>query len=329
MAQGISAGYSGATKIILGYEHAAHHDKWIIHSLAQLLDHSRAIAAVGRGLHSLGLLAMDGRLQCPTNGQSLRSVREGLQSDYRGVPSRGYEGLEELTDSGEVIKFYEEAEDVLSHLPRLGISMILRKVKSKEDSQMWTATPYSISGFQKIIQRLRAELKIPSRFTLDACRHGGMTELEEAELTDGQGRALSAHTSNAYNSYAKRTLKRALAATRKRHAHVLANKAETSIQNGEMSPFRMENGRPNNQLEDNENLAGAPGFEPGDGGIKIRCLTTWLRPSSVGKAPVLAAAFVHRNVYVWDPARCSRPYRPPPAMEGNAENHAQLTVSTG
>jgi hypothetical protein len=25
-------------------------------------------------------------------------------------------------------------------------------------------------------------------------------------------------------------------------------------------------------------LAGAPGLEPGNGGIKIRCLTTWLRP---------------------------------------------------
>jgi hypothetical protein len=25
-------------------------------------------------------------------------------------------------------------------------------------------------------------------------------------------------------------------------------------------------------------LAGAPGFEPGNGGIKIPCLTTWLRP---------------------------------------------------
>src|SRR5262245_8020836 len=25
-------------------------------------------------------------------------------------------------------------------------------------------------------------------------------------------------------------------------------------------------------------MAGAPGFEPGNGGIKIRCLTTWLRP---------------------------------------------------
>ena len=28
-------------------------------------------------------------------------------------------------------------------------------------------------------------------------------------------------------------------------------------------------------------LAGAPGFEPGDGGIKIRCLTTWLRPNTL------------------------------------------------
>ena len=45
-----------------------------------------------------------------------------------------------------------------------------------------------------------------------------MTELEEAELTDGQGRALSAHKSRAYEGYAKRTMERALAATRKRHA---------------------------------------------------------------------------------------------------------------
>src|SRR5665647_3796485 len=32
-------------------------------------------------------------------------------------------------------------------------------------------------------------------------------------------------------------------------------------------------------------LAGAPGFEPGDGGIKIRCLTTWLRPNLVAHDP--------------------------------------------
>jgi len=69
----------------------------------------------------------------------------------------------------------------------------------------------------------REQLGLPSTFTLDACRHGGMTELEEAELTDGQGRALSAHRSKAYEGYAKRTEKRALAATRKRHAHKVAS----------------------------------------------------------------------------------------------------------
>jgi glucose-6-phosphate dehydrogenase assembly protein OpcA len=69
-------------------------------------------------------------------------------------------------------------------------------------------------------------------FTLDACRHGGMTELEEAELTDGQGRALSGHrTKRAYEGYAKRTLERALPATRKRYAHAIANVQGTSIQN--------------------------------------------------------------------------------------------------
>ena len=40
---------------------------------------------------------------------------------------------------------------------------------------------------------MRDLLDLPSTFTLDACRHGGMTELEAAELTDGQGRALSGH----------------------------------------------------------------------------------------------------------------------------------------
>ncbi len=51
-------------------------------------------------------------------------------------------------------------------------------------------------------------------FTLDSCRHGGMTKLEEAELTDGQGRALSGHkTAQAYRGYAKETMMRALAAT--------------------------------------------------------------------------------------------------------------------
>jgi hypothetical protein len=45
-------------------------------------------------------------------------------------------------------------------------------------------------------------------------------ELEEVELTRGQGRALSGHrTDRADGGYAKATMKRTLPATRKRHAH--------------------------------------------------------------------------------------------------------------
>jgi site-specific recombinase XerC len=76
------------------------------------------------------------------------------------------------------------------------------------------------------VQQMRKKIDGVSKlFTLDSCRHGGMTKLEEAELTDGQGRALSGHkTAQAYRGYAKETMMRALAATRKWHAHLLAQK---------------------------------------------------------------------------------------------------------
>ena len=102
--------------------------------------------------------------------------------------------------------------------------MILREIRTvREESGRGTASKiYSFSGMQKIVQRMRKEIGLPKEFTLDACRHGGMTELEEAELTEGPGRALSAHkTSQAYSGYAKRTEKRMLSATRKRFAHRL------------------------------------------------------------------------------------------------------------
>jgi hypothetical protein len=102
--------------------------------------------------------------------------------------------------------------------------------------------PYSYSGFEKIVQQLRKTIDgLPSYFTLDACRHGGMTELEEAELTEGQGRALSGHkTAQAYRGDAKETLERALSATRKRHAHLLANKAATNVRNDGENSVRNE-----------------------------------------------------------------------------------------
>jgi hypothetical protein len=147
--------------------------------------------------------------------------------------------LEEKQSDGTVVKFYEDAEAVLAALTRRGIPMILREVEEG------VTKPYSFSGMQKIVQRMRKDIGLPVSFTLDACRHGGMTELEEAELTDGQGRALSAHrTRETYLGYAKRTAARMLSATRKRHAHWLANQTATAIQNETIGPIQ--NGKSDN-----------------------------------------------------------------------------------
>ena len=150
--------------------------------------------------------------------------------------------LEEIVD-GEAIKFYAEVEEILGYLPRLGVPMIMRKIERGErkgDAKVW-----SYPGMEKVVQQMRKKIDgVSELFTLDACRHGGMTELEEAELTDGQGRALSGHkTAQAYRGYAKETMRRALAATRKRHAHLLAQK----------------------QLEQADANAGEPSMMSGDG----------------------------------------------------------------
>jgi hypothetical protein len=145
--------------------------------------------------------------------------------------------LEEMTEEG-LVRFYADAEEVLAKLPRLGVPMILRDLGDGK------ARSWRYSSLNHVVARLRTKIDgVPSHFTLDACRHGGMTELEEAELTDGQGRALSTHkTQQSYEGYAKRTYKRMLSATRKRHAHRLANEAATSVQNEGSDGFRTQTG---------------------------------------------------------------------------------------
>ncbi|MGJ4888890.1 hypothetical protein ACQR1Y_11890 [Bradyrhizobium sp. HKCCYLRH3099] len=121
--------------------------------------------------------------------------------------------LEETTPEGRTL-FYEEAEAVLAKVPQLGLGIVMRDRPQPLGPRKWDSM-----SMARLVRSLRDRLGLPATFTLDACRHGGMTELEEAGLTDGQGRALSAHKSKAYEGYAKRTEERALAATRKRYAH--------------------------------------------------------------------------------------------------------------
>ena len=101
------------------------------------------------------------------------------------------------------------------------------------------------SGMAKLVRRLRTVAGLPATFTLDACRYGGMTEPEEAELTDGQGRALSAHKSRAYEGYAKANDGKGACSDAKRHAHRIAaspNAQGTEFRNEAQNEFRNDDG---------------------------------------------------------------------------------------
>ena len=130
--------------------------------------------------------------------------------------------LEKIRVDGVTLRFYPEAEAVLE---KLAAPRRPDDPTRDQDAEWGRIQAVQLQRFGKARPELAEEdYGLPSYFTLDACRHGGMTELEEAALTEGQGRALSAHkTAQAYRGYAKETFDRALSATRKRHAHRLAN----------------------------------------------------------------------------------------------------------
>jgi hypothetical protein len=75
-------------------------------------------------------------------------------------------------------KFYPEIETYLAGLPKIGTSIVLTP------GERGNVRPYSYSYARRIVRvaRERAGL-LPKHVTLTACRHGGMTELGDAELT--------------------------------------------------------------------------------------------------------------------------------------------------
>jgi len=96
----------------------------------------------------------------------------------------------------------------------------------------------------KVRSGIQEKIGLPDAFTFDACRHGGMTEREEAELTDGQGRALSGRRTR--TAYAKRMLARASPATSQAPCPdmpALANVPGTAIQNEARNSIQTEGGK--------------------------------------------------------------------------------------
>ena len=121
--------------------------------------------------------------------------------------------------------FYPEIE-YLADLKKLGVPIVLTPGTRGENR------PYSYSYARRLVREARASARLPAHVTLTACRHGGMTELGDAELTEQGIMALSAHsTPDAARGYVKKTERQREAAARKRRAWVEQERIEAKSQN--------------------------------------------------------------------------------------------------
>lgn len=109
--------------------------------------------------------------------------------------------------------FYPELEARLSALSRLGVPVVVTP------GGRGTPHTYSRGYAQRIVRNARIAAGLPDHLTLTACRHGGMTELGDAELTEQGIMSLSGHTRpDAARRYVKKTEHQRLAASRRRRA---------------------------------------------------------------------------------------------------------------
>lgn len=130
--------------------------------------------------------------------------------------------LQYVDEAGNVVLLYADAEGILAQVPRRGTSIV-----AKPDGTLYGDGTLLSQKVREIADKVGL-----TAFTLDAARHGGITELEEAGLTEGEGRALTKHrTASAYRRYPKETELKVLNATKKRFGH--SEKAEKQNKNSE------------------------------------------------------------------------------------------------
>lgn len=118
-----------------------------------------------------------------------------------------------LEDEG--ARLFPEIEAYLAELPRLGTPIVLTPGKRGP------SRPYSEVYAAHLAQKARGLANLPAHVTLDACRHGGMTELGDAQATEQEIMSVSGHrTPDAARLYVKRTESQRLSAVRKRRRWV-------------------------------------------------------------------------------------------------------------
>lgn len=84
-----------------------------------------------------------------------------------------------------------------------------------------TARPWKRRRAARVIQLARRKAGLPDDVTWDSCRHGGITELADAGVTENEGMATSGHsTADVFHRYSKKTNIQRLNAALKRRAWI-------------------------------------------------------------------------------------------------------------
>ncbi len=149
----------------------------------------------------------------PWTGYRASDHPDKIRLKHRKNDALALHPLEFVDEDGSKVLLYSQAEEVLRKAPIYGTSIVCKK-----NGQLFGDGTFLAHEVREMADKLREAGKLSApEFSLDMCRHGGMTELEEKGLTEGQGRVLSKHkTASAYRGYAKETEKRVLEATKKR-----------------------------------------------------------------------------------------------------------------
>jgi hypothetical protein len=123
-----------------------------------------------------------------------------------------------LMDRGGAL--FPELTTYLDKLEHLGVPIVLMRPRH----QHAPARPFLLRTARNRVRAAARQAGLPEDLTLAACRHGGLTELGDAELTEQGVMALSGHrTPEAARLYVKRTETQRAAAARKRRAWVEAS----------------------------------------------------------------------------------------------------------
>jgi len=125
-----------------------------------------------------------------------------------------------------------ELTTYLDTLPRLGVPIVLMRPKRKSQSAAQPPRPFKLRDARARVRKAATKAGLPADLTLAACRHGGMTELGDAEITEQGVMALSGHrTPEASRLYVRCTEAPRLAAARRRRAYIETERNVRGSQN--------------------------------------------------------------------------------------------------